>query len=549
MNKNFVLKTKESLTSVLPISVLVLILHLTIVPMPSGALTMFFIGAVLLIFGMGLFTLGADVSMMIMGEKIGAYLTQSRKIWLLIPVTFLMGVIITIAEPDLQVLARQTPGVPDPVLIWSVAIGVGIFLVVALLRTLLQIKLSHILIVLYGAVFLIAAFTPSNFLAVAFDSGGVTTGPITVPFIMALGIGMAAVRSDKTSQEDSFGLVALCSVGPILAVLILGIFYRPSGSEYADISISEINNLFLIMKEFLTHIPLYIKEVALALLPILLFFALFQFLVLKLPLRQLIKIGIGLIYTYLGLVLFLTGVNVGFMPVGYFIGSTIIGGAFKWLLVPLGMVIGFVIVSAEPAVHVLNKQVEDITEGSITGRQMQLSFSIGVAISVGLSMLRVSTGLSLWYLIIPGYLLAIIMTFFVPPIFTSIAFDSGGVASGPMTATFLLPMAMGACDAVNGNMLMDAFGIVAMVALTPLITIQGLGILYKLRSRSSLALEDINELVSEDDFIYFDIEDEVFEDEVFEVEKEEFEKHEYEKLTDKLTTDSEIGFTDKKNIM
>lgn len=549
MNKNFVLKTKESLTSVLPISVLVLILHLTIAPMPSGALAMFFIGAVLLIFGMGLFTLGADVSMMIMGEKIGAYLTQSRKIWLLIPVTFLMGVIITIAEPDLQVLARQTPGVPDPVLIWSVAIGVGIFLVVALLRTLLQIKLSHILIVLYGAVFLIAAFTPSNFLAVAFDSGGVTTGPITVPFIMALGIGMAAVRSDKTSQEDSFGLVALCSVGPILAVLILGIFYRPSGSEYADISISEINNLFLILKEFLTHIPLYIKEVALALLPILLFFSAFQLLVLKLPLKQLIKMGIGMIYTYLGLVLFLTGVNVGFMPVGYFIGSTIIGGAFKWLLIPLGMVIGFVIVSAEPAVHVLNKQVEDISEGSITGRQMQLSFSIGVAISVGLSMLRVSTGLSLWYLIIPGYLIAIIMTFFVPPIFTSIAFDSGGVASGPMTATFLLPMAMGACDAVNGNMLMDAFGIVAMVALTPLITIQGLGILYKLRSRSSLALEDINELVSEDDFIYFDIEDEVFEDEVFEVEKDEFEKSEYEKFTDELTTDSEIGFTDKKNIM
>lgn len=528
MNKNFVLKTKESLTSVLPITVLVLILHLTIVPMPSGALSMFFIGAALLVIGMGLFTLGADVSMMIMGEKIGAYLTLSRKIWLLIPVTFLMGVMITIAEPDLQVLARQTPGVPDPVLIWSVAVGVGIFLVAALLRTLLQIKLSHILIVLYGIVFLIAAFTPANFLAVAFDSGGVTTGPITVPFIMALGIGMAAVRSDKTSQEDSFGLVALCSVGPILAVLILGIFYRPSGSEYAVIAISENNSLYLIIREFWTHLPVYIKEVASALLPILLFFSVFQILVLKIPVKQLIKIGIGMIYTYLGLVLFLTGVNVGFMPVGYYIGSRIIGGPYKWLLIPLGIVIGFVIVAAEPAVHVLNKQVEDISEGTITGKSMQLSLSIGVAISVGLAMLRVSTGLSLWYLIIPGYLLSLIMTFFVPPIFTSIAFDSGGVASGPMTATFLLPLAMGACDAVNGNILMDAFGIVAMVAMTPLITIQGLGILYRIRNRADLVLEDMIESVS-DDFIYFDMDD--------------------EEAAGELTSASEIGYADEQNIL
>ncbi len=513
MNQNFISKIKESLSSVLPITILVLILHLTIVPMPSGTLLMFIFGAVLLVMGMGLFTLGADVSMMIMGEKIGSYLTQTRKIWLLIPVTFLMGVMITIAEPDLQVLARQTPGVPDPVLIWAVAIGVGIFLVVAFLRTLLQIKLSYILIGLYCIVFLLAAFTPSNFIAVAFDSGGVTTGPITVPFIMALGIGMAAVRSDKTSQEDSFGLVALCSVGPILAVLLLGLFYRPSGSDYTAITVSDSNNILYILNEFWHNLPEYMEEVAIALFPILVFFIIFQIFALKLPKKQLIKMGIGMLYTYVGLVLFLTGVNVGFMPAGYFIGSQIISGPFRWLLIPLGMLIGFVIVAAEPAVHVLNKQVEDISEGMITGKAMKLSLSIGVGISVGLAMLRVSTGLSIWYLIIPGYLLSLVMTFFVPPIFTSVAFDSGGVASGPMTATFLLPMAMGACDAVNGNILMDAFGIVAMVAMTPLITIQGLGILYRIRLRSKPVPENMDESIS-DGFIYFDIEDSEFTDEL-----------------------------------
>lgn len=502
MNNNLVLKIKESLSSVLPITALVLLLHFTIAPMPLGTLAMFLIGAILLIIGMGLFTLGADVSMMIMGEKLGSYLTRSRKLWLIIPVTFLMGFMITIAEPDLQVLANQTPGVPNLVLILSVALGVGVFLVVALLRTLLQIKLSYILIVLYALVFLLAALTPKSFLAVAFDSGGVTTGPITVPFIMALGIGMAAVRSDKTSQEDSFGLVSLCSVGPILAVILLGLFYKPQASEVTAEMITNVNSVKELVTAFLYAMPIYAEEVAIALLPILLFFFIFQAFTLKLPKKQLIKIVVGSIYTYLGLVLFLTGVNVGFMPTGYLLGSNIISGKFSWLIIPLGMVIGFVIVAAEPAVHVLNEQVEDLSEGSITKRSMLLSLSIGVAISVGLAMLRVSTGLSIWYLLIPGYLIAIVLTFFVPPIYTSIAFDSGGVASGPMTATFLLPLAMGACTAIGGDILLDAFGIVAMVAMTPLITIQILGLVSKLRMKGYVTENEV--LQVEDDFIYFE---------------------------------------------
>lgn len=502
MNKNFVLKIKESLSSVLPITGLVLLLHFTIAPMPTGTLVMFLMGALLLIFGMGLFTLGADTSMMIMGEKMGAFLTKSRKLWLIIPVSFLMGFMITMAEPDLQVLADQTPGVPNMILIVCVAVGVGIFLVVSLLRTLLQIKLSYILIFLYLIVFVLASFTPRSFLAVAFDSGGVTTGPITVPFIMALGIGMASVRSDKTSREDSFGLVALCSVGPILAVTLLGLFYKPSASEVTQDMVTNVANFKEIIQVFGRSLPVYAKEVLIALLPIIVFFLIFQSFTLKLPRKQLIKIGIGALYTYLGLVLFLTGVNVGFMPAGYLLGQNIITGKYKMALIPLGMLIGFLIVAAEPAVHVLNEQVEDISEGSISKRSMLLSLSVGVAISVGLSMLRVSTGLSIWFLLIPGYAIAIILTFLVPPIYTSIAFDSGGVASGPMTATFLLPLAMGACSAIGGDILIDAFGIVAMVAMTPLITIQILGLVSKIKANRIPVTND--ELTLQDDFIYYE---------------------------------------------
>lgn len=517
MRTNLSLKLKEALYSVIPITVIVLILHLTIAPMPLNTLFIFLIGAILLIVGMGFFTLGAEQSMMLIGEHIGSNITKTRKLPFIIAVTFIIGVIITIAEPDLKVLARQTPAVPDNVLILAVALGVGIFLVISFLRIFLQIKLSYILIFFYAIVFILAAFTHKNFLAVAFDSGGVTTGPITVPFIMALGIGLASVRGDKTTEEDSFGLVALSSIGPILTVLILGMFYNPTGGNYSQINLDEHTGILAILKEFLIELPEYAKEVATAILPILIFFLVFQIYALKLERRTFIKIMIGLTYTYIGLVIFLLGVNVGFMPAGYSLGATIVNSSSKWLLIPLGMIIGYFIVAAEPAVHVLKQQVEDITEGAISGRSMGLSLSIGVAISVGLAMLRVVTGLSIWYLLIPGYAFALLMTFFVPPIFTSIAFDSGGVASGPMTATFLLPFAMGACEAIGGNILTDAFGIVAMVAMTPLITIQCLGLLYKFKGRTSDT--SIPDTITDDSIIDFDMDIE-FDDSLFNKQEE-----------------------------
>ncbi len=489
MNKNLAVKIRESLSSVLPIALLVLLLHFTLAPLPKYTLILFCFGTVLLIFGMGLFTLGADLAMMPMGERIGAKLTESRKLWLVVGICFVMGMLITIAEPDLQVLANQVPSVPDMVLILAVAFGVGIFLVAALLRIIFQKSLSVILICLYIFIFILATFTSPDYLAVAFDSGGVTTGPITVPFILALGIGVAAVRSGKSSYEDSFGLVALCSAGPILAVLVLGMFYDASFSGYGAEKTAEALSMADIGALFAEGFPHYAKEVLIALSPIILFFILFQVLFLRLPRTQLIKTGVGVAYTYAGLVLFLTGVNIGFMPAGTYIGSHIAAREDNWIIIPIGMVMGFLVVAAEPAVHVLNKQVEEISDGAISRRSMLLSLSLGVALSIGLAMIRVITRLSIWYFILPGYVIALGLTFFVPRIFTAIAFDSGGVASGPMTATFLLPLAMGACESLGGNILTDAFGIVAMVAMTPLVTIQLLGLYYKLKTKRAAPSE------------------------------------------------------------
>ncbi|MBO5415440.1 MAG: DUF1538 domain-containing protein [Clostridia bacterium] len=482
-------KIKESLTSVLPVTLIVLFLLTTFLPVPSEMLLAFLIGAVLIIIGMGLFTLGAESSMTPMGEYMGSAMTKSKNLFLVIFVSFFVGVLITVSEPDLQVLANQT-SIPPLLLILSVGIGVGLFLVVSMLRILLKIKLKYLLLFFYAVVFILAAFVPKNFLALAFDSGGVTTGPMTVPFIMALGVGVAAIRSDSSADNDSFGLVALCSIGPIIAVMILSLVFGGNAEAKVDYSMPVIETSRDLLTMFLTSIPHYLKEVAIAVAPLAVFFFLFQFIFGGVNRHTLVKILIGLLYTYIGLVLFLTGVNVGFMSVGNYIGQAIVGSPFKYIIIPLGMIIGYFIVSAEPAVHVLTKQVEETTSGTIPGKLLGLSLSIGVAVSVGLAMTRVLTGISIMWFLIPGYAIALILTFFVPDIFTSIAFDSGGVASGPMTATFLLPFAVGACSAAGGSVedvVANAFGVVAMVAMTPLITIQILGLIYKLKQKKAAA--------------------------------------------------------------
>ena len=483
LNKQLKLKIHESLAAVLPVSLIVLALCAFVVPVDLSTLCLFLAGAALLILGMGFFTLGADMAMMPIGELVGTHLTRTRKLWLILAGCFLIGVLVTVAEPDLAVLARQTPAVPDRVLILTVAAGVGLFLVLSFLRILLGWSLPVMLIVFYLLVFFLTRFVPSAFLAVAFDSGGVTTGPITVPFIMALGLGLTAVRSDKNAEGDSFGLVALCSIGPVLSVLILGMIYRSGDASYTPLSVSAIEDTRALLAAFGTAVPEYAKEVALALGPILAFFLVFQVLFFRLRRRALAKILVGILYTFLGLTLFLTGVNVGFMPAGNELGRRLAGLPLRWLIVPVGMLIGYFLVKAEPAVLVLNKQVEEITGGAISQKVMMAGLSIGMAASVGLSMVRVLTGAPLLWFLLPGYALALALSFFVPRIFTAVAFDSGGVASGPMTATFLLPFAMGACEAVGGDILTDAFGVVAMVAMIPLITIQIIGLVYQFKTR------------------------------------------------------------------
>ncbi len=496
------MKIQESLSSVLPITAVVLLLCVTVAPLEPGTMVMFLFGALLLVLGMGLFTLGVDLSMMPMGEGIGIEMSKSRRIGLPLTVCFVLGALITIAEPDLQLLAQQVPSIPNRVLILSVAAGVGLFLAVSFLHTVFSVKLSHALLFFYALTFLLAFLTPKEFIPMSFDSGGVTTGPITVPFIMAMGIGMASLRSDKHSQADSFGLIALCSIGSVLAVLLLGVFYSPEEAATSTVRVAQVSSTREAAMQFIWALPHYAREVALAVLPIAGVFLVFQLISRRFRAGQLRRICVGLAYTYAGLVMFLTGVNEGFLSAGYLLGKSIAGGRYPFLLIPIGMVIGYFIVAAEPAVHVLNKQVEELTSGNITAREMQLGLSAGVALSVGLAMIRILTGVSILWLLIPGYALALALTFFVSDVFTGVAFDSGGVASGPMTAAFLSPLAMGACEAVGGNMLTDAFGIVAMVAMTPLVTIQLLGLRDRLKRRGTRPQPD--HAAQTDFVVYYD---------------------------------------------
>ncbi|MEE0970112.1 MAG: DUF1538 domain-containing protein [Clostridia bacterium] len=513
MNPKLKEKTMESLAAVLPISGIVLFISIFFITMDLGRFVMFLVGSVMLILGMGFFQLGAEMSMTPIGEGIGVQISKTKRTFWVILIGFVMGVIITISEPDLQVLAEQVPSVPNMTLILTVAIGVGIFLALAVLRIKFQINLSVLLIGLYLGLIVISYFVPSEFLAVAFDSGGVTTGPMTVPFIMALGVGLASVRGDKNAASDSFGLVALSSVGPILAVLILGCFFKPTEAVYDMGNLADVSTTKDVAMVFAGGLPKYLEEVLVSLLPIIAVFLIFQLLTRRYKKRQMKRIGFGILYTYIGLVMFLCGVNIGFAPVGSFIGEELALLSYRWILVPIGMLIGYYIVKAEPAIQVLNHQVENVTNGAISVKAMNRSMSIGVAISVGLAMLRVLTGIPIAAIIIPGYIIALVLSRFVPKIFVGIAFDSGGVASGPMTSTFLLPLSIGTCRAVGGNIMTDAFGVVALVALTPLIAIQLMGLVYKFKTekvqRAALAREAIESVIPADSDDIIDLEEDI----------------------------------------
>ena len=476
--KELFAKIQEALLSALPITAIVYVLALTPwFAFSAAELITFTIGAVLLIVGLGLFSLGADMAMTPMGSHVGAGLSRQKKLGLLLAVCFVMGMLITIAEPDLQVLAKQVSAVMNgTVLIYAVGIGVGAFLMVAVLRIVFKKALANILMLFYMLMFAMALLLVVNgndaLLPMSFDSGGVTTGPITVPFIMALGVGISSVLGDRHSQENSFGLVSLCSVGPILAVLMLGIF-SSNDMTYAVPDYAVSNQIASAFMHTAVHTC---KEIAIALGMIVVFFLVCQMIFLKLPRKRLMKIGLGVIFTYVGLVMFLTGVNVGFMPIGYKLGYEL-AQLSEGVLVVLGLIMGVLVVLAEPAIHVLNSQVEDVTGGYISKKSMMMGLCIGVGASIALSMIRIIFDFSIVYYVIPGYFLSLALSLFVPPVYTAIAFDSGGVASGPMTSGFILPFATGVCVCLQGEaaVLRSAFGVVAVVAMTPLITIQLLG--------------------------------------------------------------------------
>lgn len=493
-------KLRESVLSVLPITLIVAALCIFFVPVDSGLMLSFIVGSVMIIFGMALFTLGADLSMMQIGSQIGAKMTKSRKLWLILLLSLVLGIAITVAEPDLQVLASNAPDIDSVVLIITVSIGVGLFLMLSMIRILFGIPLKWLLIIFYAAVFALSAFSDKSFLSVAFDSGGVTTGPMTVPFIMALGVGVASIRSDSRAKSDSFGLVALCSIGPILAVLILGMIYPTDSQSSSAIIVNEFTNTVDLGAGYIKALPGYVKEVAAALLPIFVFFLLFQLISLRLKKSTLMKIIVGIAFTYVGLVMFLTGVNVGFSSLGYALGEAMVDSGFKWIVIPLAMVLGWFIINAEPAVHVLTKQVAELSAGAISERVMKYALSIAIASAMGLAMVRVLTGISILWFMLPGYIVALVLSLFVDQTFTAIAFDAGGVASGPLTATFMLPFAMGVCNSIGGNIMTDAFGLVAMVAMTPLITVQIMGAVSKLKSRSATRIS-ISEGYADDDII------------------------------------------------
>ena len=472
----------ESLSSVLPIALIVLVLSFTLVPLPAGDMVLFLIGVVCLVFGMSVFTAGAEMSMQPLGAKIGSTIAGSRKIWIIAFVSFVIGIIVTISEPDLQILADQVDGIENMVLILTVSVGVGVFLMIAVMRIVFGWNLRIILIAFYAVALTLSFFLPDGFKTLAFDSGGVTTGPMTVPFIMSIGAGVSAAKVSADNRDDSFGITGLCSIGPIIAVLVLGIVLGVEGGSYTPSVMTPIVDTREGLLEYAHGFAEYAPEVLMALAPIIVFAILFQIITRAFTKVQVIRMTVGVFYTFIGLAVFLTGANVGFVPTGTAIGTSLAGLWGGTPLIFISILLGYFIVKAEPSVYVLNKLVEDMSAGAISGKTTGFGLSVGVAAALGLAALRIIFEIPLIWILIPGYIIALTLSFFVPKIFVGISFDSGGVASGTMMSAFVLPLCMGACNALGHDVMINAFGCVALVAMAPIISIQICGLVYRLKT-------------------------------------------------------------------
>jgi hypothetical protein len=481
-------KFKEVLFSVLPITIIVLLLNFTITPIETHRLWGFLLGGILIIIGLSIFLFGVEIGITPIGTLMGTAITKSNKAWIVAVAGVILGFFISIAEPDLHILAGQVQTVTSGVISKSiivvvVSIGIAVMLAVGLLRIIFNKPLYILLAIIYFIIFILAFFTSPEFLAISFDASGATTGALTVPFILALALGVSALKqSGKQSEEDSFGLVAIASAGAILAVMIMSILAQVkklSGS--LDTHLVQSSS---IIAPFINEMPKVAGEILLALLPLIFLFLIFNVISFKLSNKSFRKVLKGLVYTFVGLVLFLVGVNAGFMDVGSVVGYSIASLGKDWIIILVGFILGLVTILAEPAVYVLTHEIEDVTSGYIKRTFVMIALCLGVALAVALSMLRITIPeIQLWHYLLPGYVIAILLTRFVPQLFVGIAFDSGGVASGPMTATFILAFSQGAAEAIEGaNVLVDGFGMIAMVALMPIITLQILGLLFKIKS-------------------------------------------------------------------
>lgn len=471
----------------LPITIIVLILHFTITPLETPLLFRFLLGSFLIIIGLAIFLFGVDLGITPLGSLLGEALAKTNKLKIVIIAGLLLGFMISIAEPDLHVLAAQVDSVtagqiPKMAIVIVVSLGIALMLAVGFIRTLYNIALSKVFSLAYAIIFLLSLFASPEFLAIAFDSSGATTGALTVPFVLALALGISSLNKDSlVSASGSFGLVGIISSGPIMAVALMSILSKTDQiTGRLVLTITESPSL---LAPFLAKLPPNAWDSFLALFPLLLLFLVGDRLIFRLPKKAAHRIIKGLVYTFIGLVLFLTGVQAGFLDVGSIVGYQLASRS-RPLVVIIGLLLGLVTVIAEPAVYVLTTQIEDVTSGYVKRKVVLFALSIGVGLAVALSILRIITpAIQLWHYLLPGFFLAIVLTYFVPELFVGIAFDAGGVASGPMTATFILAFAQGVAEAAEGaNVLLDGFGVIAIVALTPLITLQLLGYLYKVKS-------------------------------------------------------------------
>lgn len=487
----FIDKLKEVLQSVLPITILVIILHFTIAPLPGIEFSRFLFGALLIIMGLAVFLFGVDIGITSIGNYLGKEIARSNSLKFVLVMGLILGFFISIAEPDLIILANQvsevTDGaIPSTVLLVVVSVGIAFMMTIGLFRIVYRFPLRNIFFVIYTLIFLLAIFSSNDLFAIAFDASGSTTGALTVPFMLALATGVASLNHDSKSAEiDSFGLVGVASSGAILSVLILGLFTGDSGiTGTLSVDVGAYTSWVVPFTDTLPHMAL---ETVLSIAPILIIFVCYNLFVAKRKMQtaDFKRAMLGLLYLYVGLVLFLTGVNAGFLNVGRQLGMTIAGMDSKWPVLFIGLLLGLVVILAEPAVYVLTHQIEDVTNGSVKRSVVLVFLSVGVGLAVLLSVVRVLVPeILLWHYLVPGYIIALVLAFRVPNLFVGMAFDAGGVASGPMTATFILAFIQGVADITpHSNVLLDGFGMIAMVAMMPILSLQLLGAIYQQRSK------------------------------------------------------------------